>query len=140
VPFIDVVIPCCKESIDVLQDTIMAAVALDYPETRFRVIVTDDGGSIQLKSWIAELGERRLYYTARDENGRAGFKAGNLNHAVQFIEHQLGNPAEFIASLDADMIPEKNWLRAIAAHMVLDPKLGVVCPSQVSFSLWGELF
>jgi hypothetical protein len=131
VPFIDVVIPCCKESIDVLQDTIMAAIALDYPEDRFRVIVTDDGGSSQLESWIAELGQKNLFYTARNPNNRAGFKAGNLNHAFKFVENQLGNPAEFIASLDADMIPEKNWLRAIAAHMVLDPSLGVICPSQV---------
>ncbi|KAH6645525.1 nucleotide-diphospho-sugar transferase [Truncatella angustata] len=130
VPHVDVVIPCCKESIDVLQDTIMAAIALEYPEDRFRVIVADDGGSTQLESWITELGQCNLYYTARNENGRTGFKAGNLNHAVQFIEHQLGQPAEFIASLDADMIPERNWLRAITAHMVLDPKLGVVCPSQ----------
>lgn len=110
----------------------MAAIALDYPKDRFRVIVTDDGGSTELMSWITELGQCNLYYTARSENGRAGFKAGNLNHAVQFIQHQLGEPAEFIASLDADMIPERNWLRAITAHMVLDPELGVVCPSQVS--------
>lgn len=112
----------------------MGAVALDYPEDRFRVIVTDDGGSKQLESWIAELGQRNLYYTARQANNRTGYKAGNLNHAIQFIERQLGEPSELIASLDADMIPEKNWLRAVAAHMVLDPKMGVICPAQVSLS------
>lgn len=131
VPNIDVVIPCCREPIDVLQDTVIAALALDYPQDRFRVIVSDDGGSMQLQSWIAELQHCNLYYTARNEQDRTGFKAGNLNHAVRFIEYQLGGPAEFMASLDADMIPEREWLRAVTSHMVLDPELGVVCPSQV---------
>jgi cellulose synthase/poly-beta-1,6-N-acetylglucosamine synthase-like glycosyltransferase len=133
VPLVDVIIPCCNESLDVLQDTILAAIALDYPEDRFRVIVTDDGGSAHLRAWVAEQGQHNLYYTARVKNGSSGFKAGNLNHAIQFIETQLApEPAEFIASLDADMIPEKKWLRAMTPHLVLNPKIGVVCPTQVS--------
>lgn len=133
VPLVDVVIPCCNEALDVLQDTILAAVALYYPEDRFRVIVTDDGGSAQLRAWITEQGQHNLYYTARAKNGSAGFKAGNLNHAIRFIETQLTRePAEFIASLDADMIPEKKWLRAVIPHLVLNSNMGVVCPTQVS--------
>lgn len=42
-----------------------------------------------------------------------------------------GGEAEFIAALDADMIPEADWLRAIIAHMVIDDKMALVCPPQV---------
>jgi cellulose synthase/poly-beta-1,6-N-acetylglucosamine synthase-like glycosyltransferase len=38
---------------------------------------------------------------------------------------------EYIAALDADMIPEPAWLRAIIAHMVIDDKMALVCPPQV---------
>jgi cellulose synthase/poly-beta-1,6-N-acetylglucosamine synthase-like glycosyltransferase len=134
VPLIDVIIPCCNESLDVLQDTILAATALDYPEDRFRIIVSDDGGSTQLRSWVAEKGQQNLYYTARVKNGASGFKAGNLNHAIRFIQTLVQEPAEFIASLDADMIPEKKWLRAVIPHLLLNPKMGVACPTQVSMN------
>ncbi|CZR65921.1 uncharacterized protein PAC_15821 [Phialocephala subalpina] len=134
VPFVDVIIPCCNEPLDVLQDTILAAIALDYPEDRFRVIVTDDGGSVQLRAWVSEQGQHNLCYTARIQNSSSGFKACNLNHAIQFIEKYLARePAEFIASLDGDMIPEKKWakwLRGVIPHLVLNPKIEVVCPTQ----------
>lgn len=67
-------------------------------------------------------------------------KAGNLNHAIRFIQTLVQEPAEFIASLDADMIPEKKWLRAMLPHLLLDSKMGVACPTQVSMNQmkpWG---
>jgi cellulose synthase/poly-beta-1,6-N-acetylglucosamine synthase-like glycosyltransferase len=140
VPRIDVVIPCCREPLDVLQDTVLASLALDYPEHLFRVIVSDDGGSEALRAWCNGLGRHNLFYTARVKTGAAGFKAGNLNHAVRFIELDLkGKPAEFIASLDADMIPEKSWLRAVMPHILMDPRLGMAVATQVCESENEEL-
>lgn len=62
------------------------------------------------------------------------FKAGNLTGGTNLVLDLEGGEAEFIAALDADMIPEADWLRAIIAHMVIDDKMGLVCPPQVCVS------
>src|SRR5689334_804679 len=81
VPSVDILIPVCREPLDLIQDTIRATLHLDYPPTRYRVVVTDDGNSAALKSWVEQLARKypRLYYTRRDTKG--DWKAGNLNHA-----------------------------------------------------------
>jgi cellulose synthase/poly-beta-1,6-N-acetylglucosamine synthase-like glycosyltransferase len=130
VPFVDIIITTCKEDIGVVQDTILAALAIDYPKDKYRVVLSDDGACQELRSWVLELDQPRLFYTNRTSRG--GFKAGNLNHAVEFLESLPGGVATFIAALDADMIVEKHWLRSVAAHIVLDRSIALVCPSQVS--------
>lgn len=40
-----------------------------------------------------------------------------------------------MAALDADMIPEKDWLRAVIAHLVVDPNMALTCPPQVSTNI-----
>ncbi|KAH8898698.1 nucleotide-diphospho-sugar transferase [Thozetella sp. PMI_491] len=130
VPTVDVVITCCKEPLDVIQDTILGTLAIDYPAQRYRLVVTDDGNSAELRDWVASLKCDRLYYTARPRPSIPDFKAGNLNHAIAFMATLPGGPARYIASLDADMIPEKRWLRAVLPQILADPKLGVACPSQ----------
>ncbi|KAH8821974.1 nucleotide-diphospho-sugar transferase [Xylogone sp. PMI_703] len=132
VPSIDVIVPCCNESIDVILDTVKGALAVDYPPHRRRVVVTDDGGSLELANAIAKLAidQPNLYYTAREKTNRSGYKAGNLNHALKFLESLPSGPAGFVASLDADMIAERRWLRTVIAHLVQDPSLGLVCPPQ----------
>jgi cellulose synthase/poly-beta-1,6-N-acetylglucosamine synthase-like glycosyltransferase len=132
VPSVDVIVPCCKERIDIIQDTILAVIAADYPSNRRRIIVSDDGASPELAAWLIEIGIPNLYYTARKKNGPEGYKAGNLNHAVNFSRSLPGGSAKYIAGLDADMVVEKRWLRSVMAHLLLDPEVGVVCPTQAS--------
>jgi cellulose synthase/poly-beta-1,6-N-acetylglucosamine synthase-like glycosyltransferase len=131
VPSVDILIPICKEKLDIVQDTVCAALNIDYPQNRFRVVVTDDGMSAGLRCWVNKLSAQfpNLHYTAREAKG--GFKAGNLNHAYDFLGTLPGGRSEFLAGLDADMIPERKWLRAMIPHIVQNPKLGVVCPTQV---------
>lgn len=54
-----------------------------------------------------------LFYHARHkEKGKPHhYKAGNLTGGTDFLKTLEGGPAEFIAALDADMIPEEDWLR-----------------------------
>jgi cellulose synthase/poly-beta-1,6-N-acetylglucosamine synthase-like glycosyltransferase len=133
VPSVDVIITVCNESIAIIQDTVRGALNLDYPVHRYRIIVADDGRSEKLEAWITEMALEypNLNYTARIKNGPAGYKAGNLNSAVEFTRGLLGGPAELVAGLDADMIPERRWLRTVAPHLMRDPKMGLVCPAQV---------
>ncbi|KAK3986374.1 cellulose synthase 2 [Cladorrhinum sp. PSN332] len=137
VPSVDIIIPVCNEKLDIIQDTVRGALNIDYPRHRFRIIVTDDGANGKLEAWILQLAATipNLYYTARVKVGTAGYKAGNINHAVAFSETLPGGSAELIAGLDADMIPERHWLRAVTAHIVRDSKMGMVCPTQLFYNV-----
>lgn len=68
-PTVDVMIPCCKEPTDVPQESILAALALDYPNDRFKVLVLDDGADDDLKVFCetiqAESGSDQLVYLRR---------------------------------------------------------------------------
>ncbi|KAK3383949.1 nucleotide-diphospho-sugar transferase, partial [Lasiosphaeria ovina] len=138
VPSVDVIVAVCNERIDIVQDTVRAALNADYPKNRFRVIVADDGRSQKLEAWILQLAvdTPNLHYTARAKNGgKLDYKAGNLNHAMRFAETLPGGAAKFVAGLDADMIPERRWLRAVAAHIVRDSEMGMVCPTQLFYNM-----
>lgn len=135
-PTVDVFITCCKEDVDVVLDTVRAACAVDYPQDRFRVVVCDDGADQELKKAVLDLADDypNLFYHARVKVKGVPhhYKAGNLIGGTGFVITLRGGPAEYIAALDADMIPEPEWLRAIMAHMVIDPRMSLVCPPQVS--------
>lgn len=134
----DAFITCCGEETDVILDTVRAACDVDYPANRFRVILLDDGGSAELSAQVTIMQGRysNLYYTARKKAPGVPhhYKAGNLNHGLDYVKQLEGGPAEYIAALDADMIPEKPWLRTVVAHLVMDPELAMSCPPQVGSS------
>lgn len=136
VPTVDVFVTCCKEDVDIVLDTTRAAAAVDYPQDRFRVVVLDDGKDAELEKAIEDLRDEypNVFYHARIKiKGKPHhFKAGNLTGGTERVSQLENGHAEFIAALDADMIPERDWLRAIIAHMVNDEKMGLVCPPQVS--------
>jgi len=108
VPSVDVILPVCNEKIDIIQDTVRATLNIDYPTTRFRVIVSDDGDNPLLKAWVEQRQQKNLHYTARVKKGAAGYKAGNLNHAMRVADGLPGGSAEYVAGLDADMMPERH--------------------------------
>ncbi|WYZ42248.1 hypothetical protein EsH8_V_001143 [Colletotrichum jinshuiense] len=109
VPSVDVIVTVCNEKIDIVKDTVRAALSVEYPVTRFRVTVADDGKSKVLEDWVHQFSvdHANLYYTARSTLG--GWKAGNLNEAIKFAGFLPGGAAELVAGLDADMIPEPSW-------------------------------
>lgn len=128
-------ITCCREDPDVVLDTLRAAIDVDWPREKVRVIVTDDGNDPNIKQAVEKLGQfnPNVYYFARVKVKGVPhhFKAGNLIAATAFSDTLPGGSAEFLACLDADMIPERHWLRTILAPMVKDAKMGLVCPPQV---------
>jgi glycosyltransferase involved in cell wall biosynthesis len=138
-PSVDVFVTCCNEDVDVVLDTTRAACAVDYPQARFRVIVCDDGADPDLRTAVENLSltYRNLYYHARIKiKGKPHhFKAGNLIAATEMVEILPGGAGDFIAALDADMIPEPDWLRAVISHMVKDPGLALVCPPQLFYNV-----
>ncbi|KAL9614299.1 MAG: hypothetical protein Q9167_001182 [Letrouitia subvulpina] len=137
-PSVDIFITCCGEATDVVVDTVHAAMAQDYPPDQFRVFVLDDGGSKDLKSIIEDIRSSTnkqdaptIEYLSRElkPGTRSFFKAGNINFGIR--ESANRGPSEFTAGLDADMIPDSNWLRRMIPEHILNDSLGItVCPQQ----------
>ncbi|KAF4592114.1 Glycosyl transferase, family 2 [Ophiocordyceps camponoti-floridani] len=138
VPTVDVFITCCGEDDDVVLDTIRAACDLDYPYDQYRVIVLDDGKSAGLEASVTRMTADcpHLYYVAREKipGQPHHFKAGNLNYGLDLVHRLPGGASQFMAALDADMIPEKDWLRAVLPHLLADPKMALACPPQLFYN------
>ncbi|KAL5627397.1 hypothetical protein BROUX41_003550 [Berkeleyomyces rouxiae] len=138
VPFVDVFITCCGEDDDVVLDTVRGACEQDYPRDRFRVVILDDAKaeSLQAGAQALALTYPNLYYMARIKipGQPHHFKAGNLNYGLEQMHLLPGGAAPFMAALDADMIPEPMWLRAILPHLLRDPKMALACPPQLFYN------
>lgn len=138
-PSVDVCITCCGEPSDVILNTVSAAIAQDYPPERFRVFILDDGHSAALREAVQKQhflsrshGGPEILYRSRNvkPSTKSYFKAGNLQFGI--TEAKRTGDAEYFASLDADMIAEPDWLRSMLPHMILDSRVGLVNPPQVS--------
>ena len=132
-PRVDLFITCAGEDHDTVMNTAEAACALDYPAHRLRVIILDDAPSEHLSKSMHALTETRpnCFYTSRVKGKDHHFKAGNLNYGVDYVTSLPGGPAEYMAALDADMIPDPQWLRALLPHMLTNEKIALAQPPQV---------
>ena len=93
-PAVDVWIATYNEEREIVEKTVVAAQAIDWPRHKLRIWVLDDGK----RDWLRAFCDRRgVEYVVRP--GNAGRKAGNHNHALGFTH------APFILSLDADFVP-----------------------------------
>lgn len=108
---VDVFVPTYNEDVAILRGTLQACLAMDYPH---RTFLLDDGKRDEVRQLCEELG---VHYITRDNNLHA--KAGNLNHALDQTD------GEFIAILDADHVPEPNFISKMIGHF-RDPELGFV--------------
>jgi cellulose synthase (UDP-forming) len=116
-PLIDVLICTYNEDHLILEQTIVGAMSLRYPN--FRVWVCDDGR----RDWLKQLcDEHGCGYITRNDNAHA--KAGNINNALVYL-HDLANPPEYVSILDADFVPRPDFLtRAMA--LMRDESVAVV--------------
>lgn len=140
VPSVDVIITTCKEDVYVVMDTVRAAMTLDWPFEKLRVLVSDDGPDPELKTQIDQLKKfyPQVHYYSRPKipGKHHGFKAGNMNQAIRHLaSDDFGQPpAQYVGILDADMIPDKLWLRALVPHLLKDPEIGMITIPQVCVS------
>eukprot|EP00850_Spirogloea_muscicola_P017740 SM000155S01669 [mRNA] locus=s155:215267:219042:+ [translate_table: standard] len=118
-PVVSILVCCCNEDLEVIQDTVRAAASQKYPTSYFTVWVCDDGGDDKLKDWVevegAETGGRVRYLRRSKPKGVPHhFKAGNINWGLR---HASG---DFVAILDADMIPSRFFLASMLPHFDSD--------------------
>lgn len=124
-PVVDVLIATYNEEEPILERTIAGALALRHAGTR--VWVLDDGR----RDWLRALCERLgAHYLTRADNAHA--KAGNINAAFATLR-ALDQPPDFVAVLDADFVPHRDFLdRALA--LFHDAKVGLVQTPQHFFN------
>lgn len=123
-PRVAVLIATYNEELDVLERSIVGAMAIDYPNVE--VLVLDDGKRDWLRKFCEARGAR---YIIRPDN--KGAKAGNINHALQLL--QTEGPPAFFAVLDADFVPHRNFLRRAIA-LFHDTNTGLVQTPQHFFN------
>jgi cellulose synthase (UDP-forming) len=124
-PKIDVYIATYNEERAVLERTIAGALATTYPNVA--IYVLDDGRRPWLRALCASKG---VCYLTRPNNAHA--KAGNLNYALKTRLADF-EPPEFIAVLDADFVPHRDFLSRTVS-LFHDAKTGLVQTPQYFFN------
>ena len=113
---VDVFITRYNEPVDLVRETVRAAVAIRYPHNTY---VLDDGNSPELEE--ATLAEGANYIVRPDDwtGYERHAKAGNVNSAL------FQTQGEFILILDADHRPEPEILDETIGYFA-DPKVALV--------------
>ena len=114
-PTVDIYIPTYNESLDIVRNTVFAAMDLDYPADRYRVFILDDGKRAEFRAFAREAG---CGYITRDNNLHA--KAGNLNAAMGKTDGEL------IAIFDCDHVPTRAFLQLTVGWFQKDPRLALL--------------
>lgn len=114
-PAIDVFIPTYNEKLSVVRNTVFAAMAMDYPKSRFRVFLLDDGRRPEFQTFARLAG---CGYLTRQDNKHA--KAGNLNAAMKRTDGEL------ICIFDCDHVPTRAFLQMTVGWFQRDPKLAML--------------
>lgn len=138
-PSVDIMITCCGEPVNIIINTVLAAAAQDYPPQSFRIFVLDDAHDAELRHAIDMLRLHRdkavspsiIYLSRTVKPGeQSHFKSGNLRSGIE-ESHRLEPGSELLAGLDADMIPEPDWLRRMVPHLLLRDEVAMACGPQV---------
>ncbi|CAM6085534.1 unnamed protein product [Calypogeia fissa] len=133
-PTVHIFLPCCKEPTDVPVESIRAALKMDYPADRFKVLVLDDGGDDELKAICetmqVETGGQVVYLRRKKTPGVPHhFKCGNMNYGLQHSN------SEYVVMMDADMILHPSFLRRLLPHIVNSPDISFVQIPQSYYNL-----
>jgi biofilm PGA synthesis N-glycosyltransferase PgaC len=115
-PFFSVLVPCHNEK-DQLGDTVAYLVELDYPD--YEIILIDDGSDDDTAAEIhgfCEKNERvRGVYVKQNQGKAAALNAGCLMAK-----------GDFILSIDADALLDKECLKWMAMQFNKSPRLGAI--------------
>lgn len=128
-PTVAVQLPVYNERhvVERLLDTIAG---LDYPHDKLTVQVLDDSTDDTTKiiaQRVQELAKCGLDIRHVRRPNREGYKAGALEYGLSELN------CEFAVVLDADFLPEPDFLRSTVPYLVADPMLGMVQ------TRWGHL-
>jgi len=119
-PTLDVLVATCREDLDLVRTTAVAARDMDLPH---RTFLCDDGDRPEMAALARALG---IGHFARGVN--TDFKAGNLNHALARTDGEL------VLFLDADHVPRRQLLTRLVGWFE-DLRVGFVQIPQVYYNV-----
>lgn len=115
---VDIFITVCGEPIEIVRETAVAALAMDYPN--FEVYILNDGFVANKDNWkdidalAVELG-----ITSITRRVPGGAKAGNINNGLRETS------SDYFVVFDADHVPYKTFLKETMGYFT-DTKMGFV--------------
>jgi cellulose synthase (UDP-forming) len=117
---VDVFVPTYNEDIEILEATLIGCLNMKYEHITY---VLDDGRRPEVKMLAEKLG---CEYLTRSDNKHA--KAGNINAALKRTK------GEFIVVLDADMVPQPDFIEKTLGYFN-DTKTAIVQLPQEFYNL-----
>jgi cellulose synthase/poly-beta-1,6-N-acetylglucosamine synthase-like glycosyltransferase len=118
---VDVFVTVCGEPVDMVENTLLAALRIDYPHQTY---LLNDGRFAGKPGWqeIDALAARLGVVCFTRVDGARG-KAGNLNHALEYTD------GDFVVTLDADHVAEPDLAEQTVGYL-RDERLAFVCTYQ----------
>jgi GT2 family glycosyltransferase len=127
-PSFSVVVATCNRPAQ-LARLLSSLSALEYPPTRFEVILVDDGGDVPLEPVVSGFHNQFTLVLLRQDNAGPG-AARNCGAAQA--------SGEYLAFTDDDCMAEPNWLEALAAALRESPR--AACGGSTVNALSGNVY
>lgn len=92
----------------------------DYPAGKLQILIGDDSNRPEISREIDDFVRENPRVQVCRRGSNQGYKPGNLNHMLKETS------GDYILILDSDFLPEKDFLRRLAAPAARDPSLAGV--------------
>ncbi|XWJ92649.1 UDP-forming cellulose synthase catalytic subunit [Phytobacter ursingii] len=114
-PSVDIFVPTYNEDLNVVKNTIYAALGIDWPKDKLRIWILDDGGREEFRQFAQTVG---VEYIARTTHEHA--KAGNINNALKYAK------GEFVSIFDCDHVPTRSFLQMTMGWFIKEKDLAMM--------------
>ena len=92
----------------------------DYPADKLQILIGDDSNRPEISREIDAFAAANSRVQVCRRGSNAGYKPGNLNHLL------AQTTGDYVLILDSDFLPERDFLRRLAAPAARDPSLAGV--------------
>jgi cellulose synthase/poly-beta-1,6-N-acetylglucosamine synthase-like glycosyltransferase len=117
-PGVSVLVPCHNEEL-VIDETVRALLALDYPAHLLQILIIDDGSTDRTNEIVSRFTfNHRVTLLQVPAASAARGKSGALNYGLSYARHPI------LAIYDADNRPEPGALRPLVEALAQDHSLG----------------
>ena len=114
-PSVDIFVPTYNEDLNVVKNTIYAALGIDWPKDKLKIWILDDGGRDEFRQFAQTVG---VEYIARTSHEHA--KAGNINNALKYAK------GDFVSIFDCDHVPTRSFLQMTMGWFIKDKNLAMM--------------
>lgn len=117
-PFVTVQIPTYNELAAI--QCAQKCLNFDYPKNKYEILIGDDSNDKKVSKKLNEFANSEPMVRVIRRGNNIGYKAGNLNHMLNFSK------GEIIVLFDSDFSPERDFLKRIIAPFIHDKKIPAV--------------